>query len=118
MEADILQEGFSCSEAMHKLRYVSFVVGDGDSSVHSKILESDPYSRSIKKIECANHVTKNLTKHLFNLAKESNANKSLLTSAKIGLIGKTVRILARQSKRFFSNDFKKRHPKCHESCFW
>jgi hypothetical protein len=90
MEADILQEGFSCSEAMHKLRYVSFV-GDGDSSVHSKILESVPYSRSIKKIECANHVTKNLTKHLFNLAKESNANKSLLTTAEIGLIGKTVR---------------------------
>jgi hypothetical protein len=47
----------------------------------------------LKKIECANHVTKNLTKHLFNLAKESNANKSLLASAKIGLIGKTVRKL-------------------------
>jgi hypothetical protein len=70
--------------------YVSFV-GDGDSSVHRKSLESVPHSRSIKKIECANHVSKNLTKHLFNLAKESNAKKSLLTNANIWQIGKTVR---------------------------
>jgi hypothetical protein len=70
--------------------YVSFV-DDGDSSVDRKSLESDPHSRSIKKIECANPVIKNLTKHLFNLAKESNANKSMLTNAKICQIGKTVK---------------------------
>ncbi|KAI8487234.1 hypothetical protein Bbelb_350320 [Branchiostoma belcheri] len=38
MEADIIAEGFSCSETMHGLRYL-YLVGDGDSNTMTKIIE-------------------------------------------------------------------------------
>ncbi|CAG9825719.1 unnamed protein product [Phaedon cochleariae] len=92
MEADIIVEGFIHSQSMHNLQYTAFIA-DGDSSVHSKILEHVPYSRKIKKIECANHLTKNVTKHLHELAKESSANRKLLSSNRINYIGKSCRKL-------------------------
>ncbi|CAH1110752.1 unnamed protein product [Psylliodes chrysocephalus] len=92
MEADIIVEGFLKSEKMHNLQYTTFI-GDGDSSVHTKILENVPYSRKIKKIECANHLTKNLTKHLHELAKESALNRKILSSSRISFIGKSCRKL-------------------------
>ena len=54
MEQDIIVEGFSKSEQMHGLRYTG-LIGDGDSSVYSKIIENVPYGRRVKKKECANH---------------------------------------------------------------
>ncbi|CAG9812865.1 unnamed protein product [Phaedon cochleariae] len=92
MEADIIVEGFIHSQSMHNLQYTAFIA-DGDSSVHSKILEHVPYSRKIKKIECANHLTKNVTKHLHELAKESSANRKMLSSNRINYIGKSCRKL-------------------------
>lgn len=58
MEAAILVEGFKSSEDMYGLRYSKFI-GDGDSNVHKKILESFPYRKPVEKIECRNHLLRN-----------------------------------------------------------
>ena len=58
METDIILEGFKEAEQVHGVRYTRFV-GDGDSSVHSTLLESVPgWGYAIKKLECANHCCK------------------------------------------------------------
>lgn len=48
MEADAIVEGFCSSEELYGLRYKCFIA-DGDSSVHSKLIEKVPYGREIKK---------------------------------------------------------------------
>lgn len=58
MEANILCEGFQCSEEMYGLRFTKFIA-DGDSIVHKKILESFPYRTPVEKIECRNHLMRN-----------------------------------------------------------
>ncbi|XP_065574204.1 uncharacterized protein LOC136036116 [Artemia franciscana] len=68
METDILVEGFRSSEEMHGLQFLEFI-GDGDSSVFYKLKQSVSYGSNIRKHECANHVTKNYTAHLYNLCK-------------------------------------------------
>ncbi|KAI4465290.1 exonuclease phage-type/recb c-terminal domain-containing protein [Holotrichia oblita] len=98
MEADIIVEGFQSSEKMHNLWYTAFI-GDGDSSVYSKILANVTYCREITKIECANHLVKNVTKHLYNLANESADNKKDLPSNVIQHISKTCRKLIAQHAR-------------------
>ena len=57
MEQDIIVEGFSKSEQMHGLRYIG-LIGDGDSSVYSKIVENVRYVRRVKKKECVNHAVR------------------------------------------------------------
>ena len=54
MESDIISEGFRLSESMYGLRYMR-IVGDGDSSVMSTIVQTVPYGMFVTKIECANH---------------------------------------------------------------
>ena len=66
MEQDIIVEGFSRSEQMHGLRYIG-LIGDGDSSVYSKIIENVPYGRRVKKKECANHAVRCYRKCLHDL---------------------------------------------------
>ncbi|XP_063217698.1 uncharacterized protein LOC134540509 [Bacillus rossius redtenbacheri] len=68
MEADIIVEGFRFCEAKYKLQFKKFV-GDGDSSVHAAIVANVSYGRDVEKIECANHVVKNLKKNLYAIAK-------------------------------------------------
>jgi hypothetical protein len=59
MESDIILEGYKLSMEMHGVKY-AFLVGDGDSSVYKKILESKPYGTfMVQKIECANHLLRN-----------------------------------------------------------
>ncbi len=58
METDIILEGFCAAERIHGVRYMIFV-GDGDSSVHSTLIQSVPVrGYDIKKMECANHACK------------------------------------------------------------
>lgn len=60
MESDAIVEGFKRSIEMHGLIY-SVLIADGDSSVHKKIIDSNPYDNvSVKKIECTNHLLRNL----------------------------------------------------------
>ena len=51
---------------MHDLRYIG-LIGDGDSSVCSKIIENVPYGRRVKKKECANHAVRCYRKCLHDL---------------------------------------------------
>ncbi len=58
MESDILLKGFSQAESVHGVRYTRFV-GDGDSLVHTTLLQGVPrWGYAIKKLECANHACK------------------------------------------------------------
>ncbi len=58
MESDIILDGFLEAEHVHGVRYIRFV-GDGDSSVHTTLLQSVPgWGFAIRKLECANHACK------------------------------------------------------------
>ncbi|XP_077260812.1 uncharacterized protein LOC143896691 [Temnothorax americanus] len=66
MESDAIVEGFKCSLEMHGLIYKT-VIADGDSSVYQSIKNNAPYSEqmvTVKKIECTNHLLRNLCKKL------------------------------------------------------
>ncbi|XP_022911744.2 uncharacterized protein [Onthophagus taurus] len=77
MESDIIVEDFKCSIEMHGLKYTK-IVGDGDSSVYKKILETRPHgSACIEKIECRNHLYRNLGTKLREI---SRRKKSLSTN--------------------------------------
>ena len=70
MESDIIAEGFSLSEKMYGLRYMS-VIGDGDSSAMATIRQAVPYGIYVTKIECANHACKAYQSRLEALAKDN-----------------------------------------------
>lgn len=66
MESEVISEGFNCSLEMHGLIYKT-VIADGDSSVYQTIRDNNPYSEhkvTVKKIECCNHLLRNLCKKL------------------------------------------------------
>ena len=89
MESDIIVEGFKYCERVFGLRFKKFI-GDGDSSVHKAIVDSMPHGISVQKIECANHVVKNLTKALYALAKGAQ-NSKFLNSRRNGIISRCAR---------------------------
>ncbi|ODM95241.1 hypothetical protein Ocin01_11442, partial [Orchesella cincta] len=62
MEADAIAEGFAKSIQMHGLVYHEFV-GDGDSSVHAKVI-----ILTVKKVECINHAMRNFNRKLMDLS--------------------------------------------------
>ena len=70
MESDIIAEGFSLSESMYGLRYMS-VIGDGDSSVMANIRQAVSYGIFVTKIECANHACKAYRSRLETVAKDN-----------------------------------------------
>ena len=75
METDILVEGFMKAEEIHGVRYMRFI-GDGDSSVHTTLLQSVPgWGCSIKKLECANHACKCYRGALERLIQENSSYK-------------------------------------------
>ncbi|ODM91485.1 hypothetical protein Ocin01_15192 [Orchesella cincta] len=89
MEADIIHEGFSKSIQQHGLVYAYFLA-DGDSSTYCRI--KDVYvGITVQKIECINHVLRNLNTKLRNIA--SNAVKRRY-------ISKEERSLPRAESRF------------------
>jgi len=66
MESDAIVEGFKSSIQMHGLIYKK-VIADGDSSVYQSIIDNNPYREqmvTVKKIECINHLLRNLCKKL------------------------------------------------------
>ncbi|XP_076685768.1 uncharacterized protein LOC143377868 [Andrena cerasifolii] len=70
MESVAIVEGFNCSIDMHGLIY-TILVADGDSSVYKKILDSDPYKNylvQVRKIECTNHLLRNFSKKINEIA--------------------------------------------------
>ncbi|KAK5639970.1 hypothetical protein RI129_010781 [Pyrocoelia pectoralis] len=70
MEQAIIVDGFNLSEQDYGLHY-KFVVGDGDSSVYTRIIERVSYGRSVIKLECANHATRAVTSNLYKLIKNT-----------------------------------------------
>ena len=129
METDILVEGFRSSEEMHGLQFLEFI-GDGDSSVFYKLKQCVSYGSNIRKDECANHVTKNYTTHLYNLCKNKKGlytkflprgiiqqlTKNLRGSIKInsennGTAEELKNLLKRGPYHVFGN-----HTKCDSGC--
>ena len=75
METDILLEGFMEAERVHGVRYTRFI-GDGDSSVHTTLLQGVPgWGYAIKKLECANHACKCYRGALEKLVQENTSYK-------------------------------------------
>lgn len=69
MEADAIVEGFKTSVEKRGLIYSTFIA-DGDSSVYKKIVQANPYPNTlIEKIECKNHLLRNLTGKIKEIAK-------------------------------------------------
>lgn len=69
MEADAIVEGFKTSIEKRGLIYSTYIA-DGDSSVYKKIIQSNPYSNIfIEKIECRNHLLRNLAIKIKEIAK-------------------------------------------------
>lgn len=71
MEADIISEGFRCSVEQHGLIY-EYLIADGDSNVYIQIQKDNPneeYDVPVKKIECTNHLLRNLCKKLKKVGK-------------------------------------------------
>ena len=90
METDIVVKGFLESESMHGVQFLE-MIGDGDSSVYKNIISKVPYGRHVRKIECANHVTKCYTTGLYKIAKESAETRRLLTVPRIKRMTVTMR---------------------------
>lgn len=83
MESLILLEGFKQSISMYGLIYER-MVADGDSSTYKKILEGHPYPNcTVEKVECKNHIFRNMCKKLKNITAETkyptNLRKKLTT---------------------------------------
>lgn len=70
METSVIVEGFRRSEEDYGLIYRNYI-GDGDSSVFARIQEGCYYGRYVKKVECANHVTRALNDNLHKLSEDT-----------------------------------------------
>ncbi|KAK2703518.1 hypothetical protein QYM36_018047 [Artemia franciscana] len=90
MEQDMMVEDFVLSILIHGLRYLEFI-GDGDSSVHQRLIERVTYGKEIVKNECSNHVTKNFTGDLFSLTKNKYQFSKILTKSCISSLTKNLR---------------------------
>lgn len=56
VERTVITEGFKCSVEQHNLMY-SHLIGDGNSSAYSKVIEADPYpGRVVEKVHCRLHI--------------------------------------------------------------
>lgn len=94
MEADILVDGFKQSLDMYNIIYRS-VIADGDSSTYKKILEARPYPNiTVEKIECRNHVLRNMCNKLRALTKDTKyvlSHRKTLTDLKVLRMRKIIR---------------------------
>ncbi|VDI10392.1 Hypothetical predicted protein [Mytilus galloprovincialis] len=74
MESDVIVEGFLKAND-HGIRYMNFIA-DGDSSMHAQIMDRVPvWGKHVKKLECANHITKCLRSNLEKLVTENPSYK-------------------------------------------
>ncbi|XP_077272366.1 uncharacterized protein LOC143902956 isoform X2 [Temnothorax americanus] len=77
MESDAIAEGFKLSLPMHGLIYKT-VIADGDSNVYHSIINNKPYQEqmiTVKKIECTNHLLRNLCKKLKAVAETTQPKR-------------------------------------------
>ncbi|KAJ8964298.1 hypothetical protein NQ317_000094 [Molorchus minor] len=75
MESAIIIEGFKNSMEIHGLKYTK-LVGDGDSSVTKKLLIEKPYGATlVEKVECVNHLLRNLCHKLKDISKTARKKK-------------------------------------------
>ena len=77
MEAEATAEAFNTSYEKYKVIY-RYLIGDGDSSVYSSILNHDPYREfgiTVKKLECKNHKLRNHCNHLEKIGTTKNAHE-------------------------------------------
>lgn len=82
MEQEIIVEGFNTSEKDYGLRY-KYMIGDGDSSVYSKVIQKVSYGRRVQKLECANHITRAFTSNLHKIASNTQYNRTFMQSFEI-----------------------------------
>ncbi|KAL4718477.1 hypothetical protein ACJJTC_002120 [Scirpophaga incertulas] len=105
MESEIIVEGFKNSINMHNLIYGK-LISDGDSSTYSKILQARPYSDlTVEKIECRNHILRNLCNKLQALATDTKYNikhRKLITKTAILRTRSTICKLIKRHK--FNSD--------------
>lgn len=76
MESTSLEEGFSSSIEKRGLIYSTFI-GDGDSNFYARLLNLNPYKEhhiTVSKIECTNHLLRNLCKKLRDIGKMTQKN--------------------------------------------
>ena len=93
MGADAILEGFINCEKDFGLRFLK-IVGDGDASLLNTLVERGPHwCSSIKKIECANHVCKNVRVSLDDLVgkKSQYKGRGELTQKQRIRIGNSIR---------------------------
>jgi hypothetical protein len=82
IESDIILKGCKLSMEIHGVKY-AFLVGNGDSSVYKKIIESKSYGAfMVQKIECANYLLRNYVSKLKDIAQKRFSSKG----NQIGLI--------------------------------
>nr|XP_022909154.1 uncharacterized protein LOC111420407 [Onthophagus taurus] len=91
METDILVEAFNNSISMHGVKYLK-MIGDGDSSVYSKIRSNVSYGMEVDKIECVNHLIKNFGKSLYKI-KTSATNDGVSSQARKMLTNEKIKKL-------------------------
>lgn len=106
MEADILMDGFTKSVEMYGLKYVRFI-GDGDSNVYKKVLDSRPYDNiTIEKIECKNHLLRNVCNKLKDLVRNSKYGNVTLRKI-VGSRILRIRTAITMAVRFRKNESEK-----------
>ena len=89
MEAHLIVEGFKQSENFYGVRY-NRIVADGDSSVYKKLLDAKPYPNlHIEKIECRNHLMRNMRKKI----RELIGNSKLLLRDRLKVKRNATRII-------------------------
>ncbi|UJR19120.1 hypothetical protein I4U23_022251 [Adineta vaga] len=85
MEAEGIYRIFSRSEAIYNVQYTNYI-GDGDSKVFSKLINSPPYKDvSIRKTEDINHFSKKMHHRLQKAAEDLKKTK---IDGKLGIGGK------------------------------
>ncbi|XP_047035378.1 uncharacterized protein LOC124641357 [Helicoverpa zea] len=95
MEGQIIAEGFKLSISMYGIIYKR-MIADGDASTYAKVLKENPYKDqniTVEKIECRNHILRNLCKKLRSLVSETKyllAHRKTLTDVKIMSMRKAI----------------------------
>ncbi|RVE44807.1 hypothetical protein evm_010520 [Chilo suppressalis] len=93
MESEIICQGFETSISMYNIVY-GRLIADGDSATYAKILARNPYpTHTVKKIECRNHVLRNMCNKLKTLSTDTKyplAHRKTLTQVKILSFRKVV----------------------------
>lgn len=93
MESEIICQGFEKSIETYNIMY-GRMIADGDSATYAKILASNPYPNyTVQKIECRNHIMRNMCNKLRALTKETKyplGFRKTLTNIKIMSIRKVI----------------------------